>query len=445
MVDGTNEPVWRPLIVDADRRAAVTAVIVEIVTAVEAWRRDHPRDFEDDADYATLRIYTSTDDMVPDPDDEAGSALSAAIAGLSDRHSPGLFGGAARIAFTVSHLSGGDDADTAIEAIERSLIRFLERPSDAYDLISGLVGIAVPALQRISEGRPSATSEPLMLAILEQLERMARPMPTGIAWHTSPTLLPKWQRDLAPDGYFNLGLAHGIPGVVAILARYIAAGVEVERARTLLEGALAYLRSVASPRTGSRYPTWLASKREEAEPRVAWCYGDPRRGGRRHVGGHCDGPGRLAGRGARPRPRHGGRSFEASQVVDAGLCHGAAGVAHLFNRLSQATGDAVLARAADTWFTRTLAMRNTEPVAGFPRWIPTDGQMGWIPPPVSSRGPQALPSRCTRRSRRSSRRGINCCSPISAAHRRTPMTMYCSGNAAGKTLVSSQPLAASRR
>lgn len=379
MVDGTNEPIWRPLIVDADRRAAIAAVIVEIVTAVAAWRRGHPRDFEDDADYATLRVYTATDDMVPDPDDEAGSALSAAIAGLSDRHSPGLFGGAARIAFSVSHLSGGDDADTASEAIERSLIRFLERPSDAYDLISGLVGIAVPALQRISEGRPSAASEPLMRAILEQLERLARPMPTGIAWHTSPTLLPKWQRELAPDGYFNLGLAHGIPGVVAILARYIAAGVEVERARTLLEGALAYLRSVAGPRTGSRYPTWLASQRQEAEPRVAWCYGDL--GVAVAVMSAAIATGRDDWRDEALDLAHGmaARSFEASQVVDAGLCHGAAGVAHLFNRLSQATGDAVLARAADTWITRTLAMRNAEPVAGFPRWIPVDGQMGWSP------------------------------------------------------------------
>src|ERR1043165_2073096 len=62
-----------------------------------------------------------------------------------------------------------------------------------------------------------------------------------------------------------------------------------------------------------------------------------------------------------------GRSFESSQVTDAGLCHGAAGVAHLFNRLGQASGDAELSRAADTWFARTLAMRRAEPVAGFPR------------------------------------------------------------------------------
>src|SRR6187401_2834861 len=100
-----SEPGWRPLIVDPDRRAAIAALVVDIVAAVEAWRRDHRPGFEDDADYATLRIYAATDDTAPDPEDEAGNALSAAIAGIGERQMPGLYGGAARIAFAVGHLS----------------------------------------------------------------------------------------------------------------------------------------------------------------------------------------------------------------------------------------------------------------------------------------------------------------------------------------------------
>lgn len=374
MVDGTNEPVWRPLIVDADRRGAIATVIKDIVAALEVWRRDHAPGFEDDADYATLRIYTSTDDTVTDPDDEAGRALGAAIARIGDRSAPGLYGGAARIAFAVGHLSDGDDADTACEMIERSLLRFLAHPSEAYDLISGLAGIAVPVLQRISGGKASPSSEPLARGILEQLERLARPMPTGVAWYTPPALLPAWQREIAPDGYINLGLAHGIPGVVAILARYIAAGVEVERARSLLEGAVTYLRSAAAPNAGNRYPAWLTTQHDEQpqdqrEPtaRVAWCYGDL--GVAVAVMSAAIATGRDDWRSFAFALAHGmaARSFESSQVIDTGLCHGAAGVAHLFNRLFQATGDADLAQAADTWYARTLAMRRTDEIAGFPR------------------------------------------------------------------------------
>jgi lantibiotic modifying enzyme len=387
VVDGTNEPGWRPLIVDADRRAAIATVIAEIVAGVQAWRRDHAPGFEDHADYATLRIYTATDETAPDPDDEAGRALSTAIAGIGDRHAPGLYGGAARIAFAIGHLSAGDDADTACAAIEGSLLRFLEEPSDMYDLISGLVGIAVPVLQRIAEGRPSPSSEPVARRILEQLKGLARPMPAGIAWHTPPTLLPPWQRELAPDGYINLGLAHGIPGIIAILARYIAAGIEVDRARSLLEGAVAYLRSVAGPRVGHRYPAWLPTQRQEPdqEPvaRVAWCYGDL--GVAVAVMSAAIATGRDDWRAEALALAHGmaARSFESSQVIDMGLCHGAAGVAHLFNRLFQATGDADLGRAADTWIARTLAMRRTEAIAGFPRGLapgmPHDRTMIWDP------------------------------------------------------------------
>lgn len=376
MVDSTNEPGWQPLIVDSDRRAAIAGVITEIVAAVADWRRDHPTTSDDDCDYATLRIYTATDETVPDPDDETGAALAQAIAKLGDHHAPGLYGGAARVAFTVGHLSAGEDADLACEMIERSLLRFLARPSELYDLISGLVGIAVPVLQRIADGKPSPSSEPLARGILDQLERLARPMATGVSWFTPPELLPEWQRKVAPDGYTNLGLAHGIPGVVAILARYVTAGVDVPRARVLLDAAVEYLRSVSGPRAGSRFAAWLPSQ-PGWSARVAWCYGDL--GVAVALMAAATATGRddwrrdalelALGMAARP--------FETSQVIDAGLCHGAAGAAHLFNRLAQATGEAELGRAARTWFDRTLVMRNREAVAGFPRGVLTDGAQQW--------------------------------------------------------------------
>jgi lantibiotic biosynthesis protein len=44
------------------------------------------------------------------------------------------------------------------------------------------------------------------------------------------------------------------------------------------------------------------------------------------------------------------RSPTEGRVIDASLCHGSAGVAHLFNRLYQSTGDPTLRRAALQWF-----------------------------------------------------------------------------------------------
>ena len=381
MVDGTNERGWQPLITDPDRRAAIAKVIAEIVADTATWRREHPSGTENEADYATLRIYTATDDTVPDPDDEAGQALAAAVTGIAERGGPALFGGAARVAFAVGHLSAGEDADLACEMIERSLLRFVEEPSPTYDLISGYVGIAVPVLQRIADGKPSSASDPLARAILDHIERLARPMPTGLSWHTPPELLPPWQRAIAPEGYTNLGLAHGIPGIVAILARYITADLDAGRARVLLDGAVAYLRSVAQPQAGSRYAAWLPRAAGESVCRVAWCYGDL--GVSVALMAAASATHRDDWRTAALELAHGmaARPFEHAQVIDTGLCHGASGVAHLFNRLAQASGDDELSAAADTWFGRTLAMRRTDAIAGFPRATPAEGGPQFEPAP----------------------------------------------------------------
>src|SRR5262249_11275030 len=53
-------------------------------------------------------------------------------------------------------------------------------------------------------------------------------------------------------------------------------------------------------------------------------------------------------------------------VVDAGLCHGAAGLGHVFNRLFQATGENDFKKAARYWFKQTLALRQPDRgIAGF--------------------------------------------------------------------------------
>jgi len=63
------------------------------------------------------------------------------------------------------------------------------------------------------------------------------------------------------------------------------------------------------------------------------------------------------------------RDTEVAGVRDAGLCHGAAGVGHVFNRFYQATGDPVIGEAARFWFDRCLDMqRPDEGIAGFSAW-----------------------------------------------------------------------------
>ncbi len=58
---------------------------------------------------------------------------------------------------------------------------------------------------------------------------------------TPPGFLPDHLRSVAPHGWYDLGMAHGVPGVIAFLVRASAAGFTDGRLPALLGGAVAWL------------------------------------------------------------------------------------------------------------------------------------------------------------------------------------------------------------
>jgi hypothetical protein len=120
----------------------------------------------------------------------------------------------------------------------------------------------------------------------------------------------------------------------------------------------------------SRFPATIAPGRELRPARAAWCYGDPGVAAALHLAGATDAAIALARESA-------ARPAEDAAVRDAGLCHGAAGLLHVFNRLWQASGDEALAAAARRWFAHALGLRRAEGVAGFPSWVGAFADHEW--------------------------------------------------------------------
>ena len=346
------------LIEDPELRARARTTIAEIAAALAA---RETKDTDELADHAVVRAYLAADDTLPDPDDVGSDALRAAIAGLPGLQRSALYGGVARVGWTIAHLVDESAADLACASLDEAL-RQVVGVLPHYDLIGGLVGIGVYALERGAAGRP------LAVAVLDELERRARPFGAGIGWHTAPELLPDFQRARAPDGYWNLGVAHGIPGAIALLARFAAADIEPARCRTLLDGAVALLLGSAPAGATPRFAGWLPDA-GGTTPRVAWCYGDL--GIAAVLLGLPDEARRADGLAlARACAARTG----APGLNDASVCHGTAGAAHLFHRMALATGDTTLAAAARTLIERTLAERRPDPIAGFPFWLAAEGE-----------------------------------------------------------------------
>ncbi len=339
-----------------------------------AWAAEHlysPR-FADpeDGGAVTAEAGPAPPPGATDPAHAAGAADAAAAADLAD----------------AAGADGANDADDdPLADIDEALAGYLEHtPWNAdYDLIRGLTGFGIYALERL----PHPAALACLSRVLDRLEETAERSAQGTTWHTAPELLPDWQRALYPGGYYNLGVAHGVPGTIAMLGGIVAGTAPLaaagdplaravgERARALAEGATRWLLAQRlPPEEGSWFGASFSPEVRQQRSRLAWCYGDPGIAAALLVAARtCNQPQweRFAVELALATTAR----QEDATVRDAGLCHGAAGLGHLYNRLYQATGEEKLGEASRRWFQRTLDFRSPgEGLAGYRAfWIAEDG------------------------------------------------------------------------
>jgi len=262
-----------------------------------------------------------------------------------------------------SRASPGDqresDRNCAVDAgLDRALRGYPE--AGPYDLINGLAGIGWYALARW----PRPTAAACLGHVIALLATWARTDGDGVYWRTNPAALVGPRRRLYPAGGVDVGMAHGMAGVVPLLARVYRLGVQPGLVQPLLHGAVTWILANLVE-TGSEVttPSFIAAGARPCATRSAWCYGDP--GVALAV--------LLAGRdAAEPTWTEAGiglavqaaqRPLDQTGVTDAGLCHGTAGLGHLFNRMFQLTGKRELAKAAVFWMEQTVG-RCAEYAAG---------------------------------------------------------------------------------
>ena len=307
--------------------------------------------------------------------ERASDALAEANKG------PALYGGFSGVAWVCEHLRGRllDEAEDANEEIDEALLELLDVETWAYpyDLIAGLVGYGVYALERYPRGATKICLE----KVLSHLERLAVRTPAGLAWHTPPALLTETQLREWPQGHYNLGMAHGIPGVISFLSQVLCLCESLApRAGLLLEGAVAWLLGQRASGDEYWFPHLVSAAQPMQPSRLAWCYGDPGcaiallAAARALDSPQIEATALAVARCASRRPE------QLSGVQDAGLCHGASGLALVFGRMSQVARDDALREAASLWTRRALEMRQPgSGIAGYRThiWDEKRGAMDW--------------------------------------------------------------------
>jgi hypothetical protein len=370
-----NARTWRPL-GTAAWRAGVRAAVDEIMTALA----DHTPALPDDVDdleqallfsgRAGIAVGHACYAEAAQDDRHAGLAVTrfdeaGALLGRCDI-APSLLSGYAGIAWLGDLLATLHDGEDPSADLDDALLADLaeEDPDRDFDLVWGAAGCGMYALARGT--RPVARA--VATAVVDFLARTAHERPGGgVAWYRPARLLHESRARRYPDGVYDVGVAHGTPGVLAFLARAFDAGIERERIRPLLARGAAWILGQAGAAPGPfTFPSMIGPTGDAFRSRFGWCYGDLSVAGALHATARALGDDGLAARAIEVALASTEVSLDTPTVFEPGLCHGAAGIGHLFHRFYQETSDARFAIAAQAWLDRCLAMRRPDlAFAGF--------------------------------------------------------------------------------
>lgn len=167
------------------------------------------------------------------------------------------------------------------------------------------------------------------------------------------------------DGYdqlhvkhVNMGLAHGIPGILKLCTMFKKNNLFNTKIEAIANACFDFfLVNVNEDTTHCYYPSFiqLESNRSCEKSRLAWCYGDLSLAYVLLTSGNAFQHTAIQNLAIEIlRSCASRRNLKDNQVMDASVCHGSSGVAHLFHKTWRIVNDPIFYDAAEFWIDRTL-------------------------------------------------------------------------------------------
>jgi len=214
-----------------------------------------------------------------------------------------------------------------------------------YDFLFGGLGIAYQYLFRYQKDM-----QPFFAAVFEQLGLLI--LRSGNKMFQSFN----FETDTINPMQVDLGLAHGISSVLKFCIECYKAGVCPEDALQTGSAIISFLMSSVKPDTShSFFPNEIGAGDDQFNSRIGWCYGDLSIAFILYQAGitfRKENITRFALGVLQKTTQR--QSPKETMIYDAGICHGSAGAAHIYNKMWHSTGDTLFKQAADYWIEQTL-------------------------------------------------------------------------------------------
>ena len=318
-------------------------------------------------------------------------ASAGAAAELPPKLSAGMYSGLTGLAFAAWSLSrGGTRYRRMLASIDPLLLPLVAGQAEEliradgdgmsvseFDVISGCAGAGAYLVSRRDDPGAVAALEAVLRALVA-LAGGGGPRPRW--WTPAHLLFDEETAAMYPHGNLNCGLAHGIPGPLALLALAFARGIRVsgmEEAAERLAGWLATHRAddawgvnwpYSVPLTSEGLPD--RSAKAYGPSRTAWCYGAPGVARALWLAGLA-----FARRAWRELALEAMQAVyrrpEAARYIDSPtFCHGVAGLLQISLRFAHETRLPVFTDAAADLTEWLMSAFEPDSVLGYRNWEP---------------------------------------------------------------------------
>lgn len=305
--------------------------------------------------YAGLAVLAASLDTV-EPEcgwDRVGfDHLRCAVRGMEAEQSPSVgLSGLTGLATAASLLSsGGSRYSTLLTTLETAIVERVEHMSEGvlqsrphgvpvavFDVITGLTGAGRYLLSRAQSAPCRRALETLLRALVYLSEHGVKSVPH---WHTTFSQSTENLRRFHPHGHINFGMAHGIPGPLALLSLSASHGVEVTGQHdAIVRTADLIVQAQCSDGFGVGFPVAASIRTppgERATPaRSAWCYGSPGAARALWLAGVASGRSEYRDLALAAMTAVFERPIPVRQIDSPTLCHGVAGLLQVTLRFAR--------------------------------------------------------------------------------------------------------------